>query len=322
VTEVEEWLRDGRNVIQTESQALLETGRSIDNNFTDAVACILALRGRLVVVGMGKSGIIAKKIAATFASTGTPAFFVHAAEAQHGDLGMITRSDVVLALSHSGETAEVLGLLPSIKRLGIPLISITGNRESTLARHADMVLYIPVSKEACPLNLAPTASTTAALGLGDALAVVTLKQRGLKPEEFSRFHPAGSLGKRFLTVSELMHSGQGLPLVDIATPLSDAIVTMTACRLGITGVMDHGRLSGCISDGDLRRILQTGNVDVRCAVGEFMHKAPQCIDEGRLASEALRLMEEHKITVLFVVNTEGDIIGATHMHDLLQAGVA
>jgi len=322
MTKTEQWLQDGKKVIRIESQSLLAAGRCIDSGFTDAITCILGLSGRLVVVGMGKSGIIAKKIAATFASTGTPAFFVHAAEAQHGDLGMITRSDAVLALSHSGETAELLGLLPAIKRLGIPLIAITGNRKSTLALHADMLLYVPVTQEACPLNLAPTASTTAALGLGDALAVVTLQQRGLKPEEFARFHPAGSLGKRLLTVSELMHSDSELPLVDVATPLANAIVTMTTCRMGITGITEQSRLTGCLTDGDLRRILQDGNVDMKCAVGQFMHKEPQIIAENHLASEALRIMEQHKISVLFVVNSTGTTVGAIHTHDLLRAGVA
>ncbi len=317
----DQWLESARNVIRIEVQALRNVSRSIEGDFARAVECILDLRGRLVVVGMGKSGIIAKKIAATFASTGTPAFFVHAAEAQHGDLGMITRSDALLALSHSGETAELLGLLPPIKRLGIKLIAITGNRDSTLARHADMVLHVPVTQEACPLNLAPTASTTASLALGDALAVVVLEQRNLKPEDFASFHPGGSLGKRLLRVSELMHTGQGLPLVDIHTPLSEAIVTMSACRLGITGVTDRGRLVGCISDGDLRRILQSGKIDVQRPVGEFMHPDPRRIEEDHLASEALRVMEEHKITVLFVMNDQGKTVGAVHMHDLLQAGV-
>ncbi|MFQ5355133.1 MAG: SIS domain-containing protein [Mariprofundaceae bacterium] len=315
------WLESGRNVVRIEAQALHDVSQAIETDFARAVECILELQGRLIVVGMGKSGIIAKKIAATFASTGTPAFFVHAAEAQHGDLGMITRSDVLLALSHSGETSELLGLLPPIKRLGITFIAITGNKDSTLARHADMVLHVPVGREACPLNLAPTASTTAALALGDALAVVVLEQRGLRPEDFANFHPAGSLGKRLLRVGELMHSGQSLPLADIGTPLSEAIIIMSSGHMGIAGITENGHLTGCISDGDLRRILQAGRVDTHREVGEFMHRNPQLIGEDHLASEALRVMEEHKITALFVINEDGKTIGAIHMHDLLQAGI-
>ncbi len=317
----DQWLESAREVIRIEAQALHDVSLAIESDFARAVKCILGLQGRLIVVGMGKSGIIAKKIAATFASTGTPAFFVHAAEAQHGDLGMITCSDILLALSHSGETSELLGLLPPIKRLGITLIAITGNKDATLARHADMVLHVPVALEACPLNLAPTASTTAALALGDALAVVVLEQRGLRPEDFASFHPAGNLGKRLLRVSELMHSGQSLPLADIGTPLSEAIIIMSSGDMGIAGITENGHLTGCISDGDLRRILQAGRVDPRRDVGEFMHRNPQQIGEDHLASEALRVMEERKITVLFVINEGGETIGAIHMHDLLQAGV-
>jgi len=315
-------LAEARRVLALEREAIQAVAEAIDDAFARAVECILTLEGRLVVVGMGKSGIIAQKIAATFASTGTPAQFVHAAEAQHGDLGMITRADVVLALSHSGETDEVRGMLPALKRLGIPLIGMTGKRGSSLARHADIVLHVPVEKEACPMNLAPTASTTAALALGDALAVVVLNRRGFRPEDFARFHPAGSLGRRLKCVGELMHRGRELPLVDSAASLREAIVTMSRCRLGITGVLVDGALGGCLTDGDLRRILESGQADMEAPVGRVMHPKPRTISEDHLASEAVRIMEENKITVLFVTDSEGGLVGAIHMHDLLQAGVA
>ncbi len=316
------WLDEARHVLSLECAAIQAVAAAIDDAFVRAAECILALKGRLVVVGMGKSGIIAQKIAATFASTGTPAQFVHAAEAQHGDLGMITRADVVLALSHSGETDEVCGMLPALKRLGIPLIGLTGKHDSSLARHADIVLHVPVEKEACPMNLAPTASTTAALALGDALAVVVLNRRGFRPEDFARFHPAGSLGRRLKCVGDLMHRGRELPLVDSTATLREAIVTMSRCRLGITGVLANGTLGGCLTDGDLRRILESGQTDMEAPVGKVMHPRPRTISEDHLASEAMRIMEENKITVLFVTDTDGNLVGAIHMHDLLQAGVA
>jgi len=317
-----DWLAQARRVFALESEAIEAVSAAVGKEFTRAVECILALEGRLVVVGMGKSGIIAQKIAATFASTGTPAQFVHAAEAQHGDLGMITRADVVLALSHSGETEEVRGMLPAVKRLGIPLIGITGNPASSLARHADIVLHVPVKKEACPMNLAPTASTTAALALGDALAVVVLGRHGFKPEDFARFHPAGSLGQRLKCVGDLMHRGRELPLVNAGATLREAIVSMSRCRLGIAGVLRDGSLGGCLTDGDLRRILESGQADMEAPVEHVMHPQPRTISEDHLASEAVRLMEENKITVLFVTDAEGRLTGAIHMHDLLQAGVA
>jgi len=317
-----DWLDEARDVLSLECEAIQAVATAIDDTFIRAAECILALKGRLVVVGMGKSGIIAQKIAATFASTGTPAQFVHAAEAQHGDLGMITRADVVLVLSHSGETDEVCGMLPALKRLGIPLIGLTGKRDSSLARHADIVLHVPVEKEACPMNLAPTASTTAALALGDALAVVVLNRRGFRPEDFARFHPAGSLGRRLKCVGDLMHRGRELPLVDSTATLREAIITMSRCRLGITGVLVGGTLGGCLTDGDLRRILESGQAEMEAPVGKVMHPEPRTISEDHLASEAVRIMEENKITVLFVTDTNGGLVGAIHMHDLLQAGVA
>lgn len=240
------WLDKAHRVLDIEIAAIKAQHNVLGSEFIQAIETILALDGRLVVVGMGKSGIIAKKIAATFASTGTPAFFVHAAEAQHGDLGMITGHDAVLALSHSGETAEVCGLLPEIRRRGAKVIAITGNTTSTLARYADAVLHIPVEKEACPLNLAPTASTTATLALGDALAVVVLKQRGFREEDFARVHPAGSLGRKLLRVADVMHSGDELPLVTADASLREAIMVMSSHRLGATGVTEAGKLLSLI----------------------------------------------------------------------------
>ncbi|NOR72947.1 MAG: KpsF/GutQ family sugar-phosphate isomerase [Mariprofundaceae bacterium] len=271
---------------------------------------------------MGKSGIIARKIAATFASTGTPAFFVHAAEAQHGDLGMITRHDAVLALSHSGETDEVCGLLPTIKRLGATLIAITGKPDSTLGHYADIVLEVPVTQEACPMNLAPTASTTAALALGDALAVVVLKQRGFREEDFARVHPAGSLGRKLMRVADVMHTGDELPLVPVAASLRDAIVSMSRHRFGITGICEDERLIGCLSDGDLRRGMESGHVDLEVNVRLLMHPSPRTIEADHLASEAVRVMEEYKVTVLFITDDSSVPTGVVHMHDLLKAGVA
>ncbi len=315
------WLQQGQDVLDIEIKALHAQKEALNDDFLRAVDCILSLQGRLVVVGMGKSGIIARKIAATFASTGTPAFFVHAAEAQHGDLGMITEHDAVLALSHSGETDEVCGLLPTIKRLGAHLIAITGNAQSTLANFADMVLEVPVREEACPMNLAPTASTTATLALGDALAVVVLKQRGFKEEDFARVHPAGSLGRKLMSVADVMHQGSDLPAVNADASLQEAIMVMSQYRLGVTGIQKDGKLVACITDGDLRRILESGDVDLKVDVGTLGHANPRSIESTHLASEAVRLMEEHQVTTLFVVDDD-NWLGIVHLHDLLKAGVA
>jgi len=316
----EKWLESAREVLAIEQASIAAVSTAIDDDFGRAVQSILDLEGRLVVVGMGKSGIIAQKIAATFASTGTPAFFVHAAEAQHGDLGMITRQDAVLAFSHSGETAEVIGLLPMMKRMGIPLIAVTGKSNSTLAEFSDMLLHVDVTREACPMNLAPTASTTAALALGDALAVVVLQQRGFSPEDFAQFHPAGSLGKKLMRVEDVMHKGAALPMVADYSPLKDAIVTMSSHRLGVTGIARNGELVGCLTDGDLRRVLETGNLDLEGPVSDVMHGQPHSISASHLASEAVRMMEDNKITTLFVRDDAGSVVGVVHLHDLLQAG--
>ncbi len=318
-----EWIQQAKTVLDVEIQALELQKTTINDDFVSAASLILNLKGKLIVLGMGKSGIIARKIAATFASTGTPAFFVHAAEAQHGDLGMITSSDAVLALSHSGETDEVCGLLPTIKRLGAPIIAMTGGLKSTLATHSDFVLHIPVTEEACPMNLAPTASTTSTLALGDALAVVVLKHRGIKPEDFARVHPAGSLGRRLMSVADVMHKGDKIPLVKPDTKLADAIFTMSSYRLGITAIGEGDQLAGCFTDGDLRRLLQQdGSVDMKQAVSEVMHASPYTISDDHLATEAVRIMEAKKVTVLFVTNTDQKLVGVVHMHDLLQAGIS
>lgn len=322
VQDREAWLEKARQVLDIEIAGLSQQRDSLGVEFAEAVAAILELKGRLVVVGMGKSGIIARKIAATFASTGTPAFFVHAAEAQHGDLGMITSHDAVLALSHSGETDEVCGLLPTIKRLGATVIAITGNPDSTLGHFADITLEVPVTREACPMNLAPTASTTAALALGDALAVVVLKQRGFREEDFARVHPAGSLGRKLMRVADVMHTGDELPLVNISASLREAIVSMSSHRLGITGILENGTLVGCLTDGDLRRVMESGSVDLDVAANSLMHRNPVTIEADHLASEAVRMMEEHKVTVLFIADEAGTPVGIVHMHDLLKAGVA
>ncbi len=321
-TQHQTWLDKAHRVLDIEIAAIQMQHDVLDTTFVQAVETILGLSGRLVVVGMGKSGIIAKKIAATFASTGTPAFFVHAAEAQHGDLGMITGHDAVLALSHSGETAEVCGLLPEIRRRGASVIAITGNTASTLAQYADIVLHIPVTQEACPLNLAPTASTTATLALGDALAVVILKERGFKEEDFARVHPAGSLGRKLLRVADVMHQQDELPLITADASLREAIVIMSSHRMGITGITDNNRLTGCLTDGDLRRILEAGHIDINAPVHSLMHASPTTIAADKLASEALHFMEARKITVLFVCDAQQQAIGIIHIHDILQEGIA
>ena len=284
---------------------------------------MLACKGRIVVAGMGKSGHIGNKIAATLASTGSPAFFVHPGEASHGDLGMITGSDVVLALSNSGETREIVTILPLIKRMGAPLISMTGNTASTLAREADVNLDVSVAKEACPLDLAPTASTTAALVMGDALAIALLEARGFTAEDFALSHPGGSLGRRLLLhVHDIMHKDELVPAVTQDASVRDALMEMTAKGLGMTAVVDsRDRPVGIFTDGDLRRCLDRG-LDVRAAkVAEVMVPGGKRIAPDRLAAEALNLMEENKINALLVVDSDQRLCGALNMHDLLRAGV-
>ncbi|WP_445005611.1 KpsF/GutQ family sugar-phosphate isomerase [Halomonas mongoliensis] len=317
-------LRDSaRRTLQIEQQAVAALITRLDAGFDRACQLILACRGRVVVTGMGKSGHIGGKIAATLASTGTPAFFVHPGEASHGDLGMITPGDVVLALSNSGETAEVTALLPLIKRMGVPLISMTGRPASTLARHAEAHLDAGVEREACPLDLAPTASTTAALALGDALAVALLESRGFTAEEFALSHPGGSLGKRLLLrVRDLMHEGARLPTVPLGSPLRDALLEITRQGLGFTCVVaPDGRLAGVYTDGDLRRTLDQHSDLSGLVVDEVMTAPGRRVPPDMLAAQAVKLMEEHRISALAVVDDEGRPVGALHMHDLLSSGV-
>jgi arabinose-5-phosphate isomerase len=313
----------GRAVVEIEARAVLALADRIDEGFARACRFMLDCRGRIVVLGMGKSGHIAGKIAATLASTGSPAFFVHPGEASHGDLGMITANDVVLALSNSGETDELLVILPLIKRLGVPLICMTGNPRSTLARKADVSIDVSVAEEACPLGLAPTASTTAALAMGDALAVALLENRGFTREDFALSHPAGSLGRRLLLhVGDIMHTGDEIPQVPLGTLLKETLVEMSRKGLGMTAVVDGvSQVAGIYTDGDLRRTLD-GPVDIHTtAVDGVMTPDPVTVGPGMLAAEALRIMEERKINSLLVVDEAGVLTGALNMHDLLRAGV-
>ncbi len=315
--------QSGRNVVGIEGDAVKALADRINDDFVKACRYMLACRGRIVVTGMGKSGHVGSKIAATLASTGSPAFFVHPGEASHGDLGMITPSDVVLALSNSGETGEIVTIVPLIKRMGAPLISMTGNPGSTLAREAEVNLDVSVAKEACPLDLAPTASTTAALVMGDALAIALLEARGFTAQDFALSHPGGSLGRRLLLhVHDIMHKGDRIPAVRRDAPLRDALMEMTAKGLGMTAVVDaEGHAVGVFTDGDLRRCLDRG-LDVRNAtVAEVMTAGGKRIPPDRLAVEALNLMEENKINALLVIDAEDRLCGALNMHDLLRAGV-
>jgi arabinose-5-phosphate isomerase len=313
----------GRQALMVEIDGLEAQLPRLGEDFAKACRVCLACRGRVVVTGMGKSGHIGRKIAATLASTGTPAFFLHPGEASHGDVGMITREDAVLALSNSGETAEILTIVPAILRLGVPLIAFTGNPASSLARSATVHLDVGVPAEACPLNLAPTASTTAALAVGDALAVVLLKARGFTEEDFARSHPAGSLGRRLLLhVSEVMRTGADIPSVTADTPLTEGLMEMSRKGLGMTAIVDgHGRVLGVFTDGDLRRALDA-SVDLRATrMQQVMSRGPKTVRPGTLAAEAVHLMETHRITSLIVVDGDNRIVGALNVHDLMRAGV-
>ena len=317
------FIQSATQAIGLEIEAIEQLKQRIDETFSRACELILNCQGRVVVVGMGKSGHIGRKIAATLASTGTPAFFVHPAEASHGDMGMITANDVVLALSNSGTTNEIVTLLPLIKRLGITLISMTGNADSTLAQAAAVNLDASVEQEACPLNLAPTSSTTVALVLGDALAVALLEAKGFTPEQFAFSHPGGALGRRLLLkVEHVMHSGEELPCVPLGIELRHALLEMTQKGLGMTLILDElGQLAGVFTDGDLRRALDKG-IDVREAtIDQLMSHNPKSATPDMLAAEALKIMEDYKINSLAVINAEGLAVGALNMHDLLRAGV-
>lgn len=313
-----------RAVIDTETEAIQALKARIDDQFVRACEYMLNCRGRIVVTGMGKSGHIGGKIAATLASTGSPAFFVHPGEASHGDLGMITPQDVALALSNSGGTEEILTIVPLIKRLGAPLIALTGNPASRLATEADVHLDVSVEREACPLGLAPTSSTTATLVMGDALAISLLESRGFTANDFALSHPGGRLGKRLLLhVADLMHSGDSLPKVNQQASLAEALVEMSQKGLGMTTVVDNNnRLVGIFTDGDLRRLLDHGAIDIQSLkISDAMTRSFTNIEKDRLAAEALQFMDSKRINALPVVDGDGRLIGALNMHDLLRAGV-
>jgi arabinose-5-phosphate isomerase len=306
-----------RKVLKTEADAILGLMDRLDDDFERAVQLLYECSGRVVVTGMGKSGIICRKIAATLSSTGTSAMFLHPAEAIHGDLGIVREGDVVLALSHSGETEELVRLLESIKRIGARLIAMTGQPHSTLAKAADVTLNCGIAEEACPMNLVPTASTTAALAMGDAIAMTLLVRKGFREEDFANLHPGGKLGKRLMRVEHVMHAGPAAPIVTAAAPMPDVIHEMSDKRLGMTCVVDaHDRLIGIFTDGDLRRLMQT-SVDVLSLTAEdVMKRNPRTIRRDMLAVEALKIMETHKITSVVVAGEPGTVEGVVHLHDL------
>jgi arabinose-5-phosphate isomerase len=319
----DERLQRARRVLDVELAALRQLRAKLGPEFGRAVELLLACRGKVVVSGIGKSGLVCRKMAATFASTGTPAFFLHAGEASHGDLGMLVRGDVLIAVSNSGESEEVLRVLPSARRFEIPLIAITGRMDSTLARTADVALDVSVPEEACPLGLAPTASTTVTMALGDALAVALLEERGFSSDDFALLHPAGALGRRLLRVDDLMHRGDQLPLVPVTASLKDTLVEITGKRLGVTGVLDGaGALAGIVTDGDLRRGLERA-ADIRTLrATDLMTRNPKTIAGDALAAQAVAFMERHAITSLFVVEPDTKRpLGVIHLHDLLRAGI-
>ena len=306
-----------RKVLQTEAAAVLALVDRLDERFADAVSLIVRCKGRVLVTGMGKSGIICRKIAATLASTGTPAFFLHPAEAVHGDLGVIQSDDVVIAMSYSGETEELTRVLETLKRIGAPLIAISGSLTSTLAQAADVALDCSVSEEACPMNLVPTASTTAALALGDALAMTVLVEKGFKPEDFANLHPGGKLGKKLMRVEQLMSAGDALPVVQLHTAMRDVIYEMSRKGLGMTSVVEKdGRLAGIITDGDLRRKMATTPNIQDLTARDVMTANPVAISQSTMAVEALAMMEQRKITSIVVIDADRRVEGIVHLHDL------
>jgi arabinose-5-phosphate isomerase len=310
--------REARRVIEIEAEAVRSLLDDLDEDFDRAVECMKTTSGRVVVTGIGKSGIVGQKIAATLASTGTAAFFLHPSEAIHGDLGMILPGDVVLALSYSGDTEEIVGIVPHVKRRGATLVAMTGRPDSTLAKSADVVVKITIREEACPLNLAPTASTTAQLVMGDALAMALSIEKGFRPEDFAALHPGGKLGKRFLKVSDLMHTGEAIPIVREDAPMKDVVYEMSKKRFGITCVVSGGgRFVGVVSDGDLRRLLEkdAGRI-IQDTAKDAMNRAPKTIGRDAMATEALAAMEEKKITSLFILDADGRPEGILHLHDL------
>jgi arabinose-5-phosphate isomerase len=311
-----------RKVLQTEAAAVLALVDRLDDRFAEAVSLIVRCKGRVIVTGMGKSGIICRKIAATLASTGTPAFFLHPAEAVHGDLGVIQADDVVIAMSYSGETEELTRVLETLKRIGAPLIALTGGLKSTLAQAANVALDCSVSEEACPMNLVPTASTTAALALGDALAMTVLVEKGFKPEDFASLHPGGKLGKRLMRVEQLMASGDALPVVQLHTSMKDVIYEMSRKKLGMTAVVEKdGRLAGIITDGDLRRKMGANASIMDLNAKDVMTANPVAIPHTTMAVEALAMMEQRKITSIVVIDTDRRVEGVVHLHDLWRTGM-
>ena len=314
---------EGKRVLAIEAQAIAGLIERLDQRFTAAVDLLYGCAGKVVVSGMGKSGLIGQKIAATLASTGTPAFFLHPAEGIHGDLGMLARRDALIAISNSGETEELLKLLPFVKRLNIPVIALTGRTQSTLAKNSEVVLDVSVPEEACPMGLAPTASTTATLAMGDALAIALLQKRGFKEDDFAQFHPGGTLGRRLLLkVRDLMHEGPAIPRVSGQASAHEAILEMTAKKLGMTTVVDQaGQLLGIITDGDLRRLLEKGRDLATTKAGDLATPKPKTIGPDELAAKALQVMEQYAITAL-VVEESGRVVGIIHLHDLLRSGVA
>ncbi|MEJ7556448.1 MAG: KpsF/GutQ family sugar-phosphate isomerase [Aquificaceae bacterium] len=319
---MDEILQKAKRVFDIEIQALQRLRDNLDQSFVKAIELILNCQGKVITTGVGKSGHIARKVASTLSSTGTPAHFLHPAEALHGDLGVIDSGDVVLAFSNSGESPEVNSLIPYIKLLGVPLISITNNPNSTLAKHSDVHIFLSVEKEACPLQLAPTSSSTASLVLGDALAMVLLELKGFTHKDFALRHPAGSLGRRLRQVADLCHTGEEVPIVKEDTPMKEAIIEMTSKGFGATAVVDQeGKLTGIITDGDLRRFVNRGgNFDTSIA-RDVMTRNPKTARMEELAVEALKRMEDYKITVLIVVDKENKPVGIIHMHDILRAGI-
>jgi arabinose-5-phosphate isomerase len=312
-------LDSARRVLRIEAQAIQDLLARLDSSVSRAVDLLMTCKGRVVVTGMGKSGLVGRKISATLSSTGTPSFFLHPAEALHGDLGMVARGDSLLAISYGGETPEILDLLEALKRLEIPIVSITGNLKSTLAGASEVALDASVKEEACSLNLAPTASTTVAMALGDALAVALLDRRGFRPDDFAALHPAGRLGKKLLRVGHLMHSGDALPHVSPETPMPAAFHEMSAKKLGMTTVTAaDGKLAGILTDGDLRRLMEKhGGATLSMTAGDCMVRTPQTIGPSLLASEALNLMEKKKITSIVVVDPASQkVVGVVHLHDL------
>jgi arabinose-5-phosphate isomerase len=316
-------IETAREVLAIEAKAVTDLIGSLDARFEQAIGIILQCQGRVVVSGIGKSGHVARKIASTLASTGTPAFFVHPAEASHGDLGMVTRNDVLLALSNSGETTELLTIIPVLKRQGAKLIAMTGNPQSTLGREADVHLFAGAALEACPLNLAPTASTTAALALGDAIAVALMRARGFTQDEFARSHPGGALGRKLLTlVRDVMRSGTDAPRVADTAALTDALLEMSRGRMGMTAVVNGAQVvRGIFTDGDLRRAIEKGQDLRKTAIADIMSPNPRTIGPDRLAAEAVEIMERSKVTQLLVVDDSGKLLGALNIHDLFRGKV-